>query len=97
MRILRVICLLLVSLLAISPIGNVFAQEEEPPAPVLISEEETEYILSMTPTEGRYDMIAVAGQDRDFRVELENLGEAEITKISFSAEACSPEAPKETM
>jgi uncharacterized membrane protein len=87
MRILRVICLLLVSLLAISPIGNVFAQEEEePPAPVLISEEETEYILSMTPTEGRYDMIAVAGQDRDFRVELENLGEAAITKISFSAD-----------
>jgi len=75
MRILRVICLLLVSLLAISPIGSVFAQEEEP-----------EYVLSMTPADGRYDMIAVAGQDRDFRVDLENLGEADITKISFSAD-----------
>jgi len=87
MRILRVICLLLVSLLAISPIGNVFAQEEEePPVPVLISEEEPEYILSMTPSDGRYDTIVMAGRDKDFRVDLENLGEAAITKISFSAD-----------
>jgi len=76
MRILRVICLLLVSLMAISPVGAVLAQEEEEP----------EYLLTLTPADGRYDMIAVAGQDRDFRVDLENVGEAAVDKISFSAE-----------
>jgi len=76
MRILRVICLLLVSLMAISPVGAVLAQEEEEP----------EYLLTLTPADGRYDMIAVAGQDRDFRVDLENVGEGAVDKISFSAE-----------
>lgn len=73
MRILRVVCLLLVSLMAISPMGNVFAQEEEP-----------QYELSLTPSDGRYDTIIMAGRDKDIRVDLENLGEAAIDKISFS-------------
>jgi len=75
MKIVRIICLLLVSVFAISPLGNVLAQEEEP-----------EYILTLTPVDERYDMIAVPGQDRDFRVELENLGDAAITKIECSGE-----------
>ena len=85
MRILRIICLLLVSLLAISPVGTVLAQEEEEPVPVLISEEE-EYILTLTPSDERYDTTIFAGRDRDFRVDLENLGEEAITKISCSGE-----------
>ena len=76
MRTVRIICLLLVSLMAISPVGAVLAQEEEEP----------EYLLTLTPADGRYDMIAVAGQDRDFRVDLENVGEGAVDKISFSAE-----------
>ena len=68
MRTLRIICLLLVSLMAISPVGGVFAQEEP------------EYVLTLTPTDGRYDTIIMAGRDKDFRVDLENVGEAPIDK-----------------
>jgi len=75
MRIARIVCLLLVSILAISPVGAVLAQEEEP-----------EYVLTLTPADGRYDTTAMAGRDKDFRVDLENIGTEAITKISFSAE-----------
>ena len=76
MRTVRIICLLLVSLMAISPVGAVLAQEEEEP----------EYLLTLTPADGRYDTIAMAGRDKDIRVDLENVGEAAVDKISFSAE-----------
>jgi len=74
MKIVRVICLLLVSLLAISPVGAVFAQEEP------------KYELSLTPSDGLYNTIAMAGRDKDFRVDLENLGDAAVDRISFSGE-----------
>ncbi|MBA7628194.1 hypothetical protein ES703_35670 [subsurface metagenome] len=73
MKILRVLCLLLVSLMAVSPLGSVFAQEEE-------------YELTLTPSDGRYDTIIISGRDKDFRVDLENLGEEAVDKISFSGE-----------
>jgi len=87
MKIVRIICLLLMGLLALSPLGNVLAQdEEEPPTPVLISEEEPEYELALTPMTGRYDTIAVAGRDKYFPIVVENLGEAAIDNIKFSAD-----------
>ncbi len=73
MKIVRVLCLLLVSLMAVSPLGSVFAQEEQ-------------YELTLTPSDGRYDMIIISGRDKDFRVDLENPGEAAVDKISFSGE-----------
>lgn len=73
MKIVRVLCLLLVSLMAVSPLGSVFAQEEQ-------------YELTLTPSDGRFDMIIISGRDKDFRVDLENLGEAAVDKISFSGE-----------
>lgn len=73
MKIVRVLCLLLVSLMAVSPLGSVFAQEEE-------------YELTLTPSDGRYDTIILSGRDKDFRVDLENLGEEAVDKISFSGE-----------
>lgn len=76
MKIMTVICLLLVSLLAISPLGAVLAQEGEEP----------QYALSLTPSDGRYNTTVVAGRTNDFRVELENLGEATIDKITLAAE-----------
>ncbi|MFC1931301.1 NEW3 domain-containing protein [Chloroflexota bacterium] len=86
MKMLRVICLLLVSLLAISPIGSVFAQEEEPPVPELISEEEASYELSLTPYDGHYNATIVAGRDRTIALNLENSGTAAIDNIVFTAE-----------
>jgi len=77
MKIVRIFCLLLVSVLAISPVVSVLAQEEE---------EEPEYILTLKPVDERYDTIIMSGRDKDFRVELENLGDAAITKITFSGE-----------
>jgi uncharacterized membrane protein len=85
MKMLRVICLLLVSLLAISPIGNVFAQEEGPPVPELISEEDT-YELELSPYDGRYDTTIVAGRDKIIAFNLENSGTATIDNIAFTAE-----------
>jgi len=75
MKIARIICLLLMSLLAICPLGTVLAQEE------------SSYALALTPSDERYDTTIVAGRDKDFRVELENLGEAAVDKINFSANA----------
>ena len=77
MKIVRVICLLLVSLLAISPLGSVLAQEEE---------EETLHALALTPVTGRYDITAVAGRDKYFLVEVENLGTAAVDNITFSSD-----------
>jgi uncharacterized membrane protein len=74
MKIVRVLCLVLVSLLALSPFGAVFAQVGQ------------QYALKFTPSDGLYNMIAVAGQNRDFRANLENLGEAAVDKIAFSGE-----------
>jgi len=63
------------SLLAISPLGNVLAQEEEP-----------ESELALTPMTGRYDTIAVAGKDKYFPLVVENLGEVDIDDITFSSD-----------
>ncbi len=74
MQKLRIFCLLLVSLLAISPVGAVFAQEEP------------EYALTMTPADGVYSTIMIAGRDKDIRVDLENIGDEAVTKIAFNSE-----------
>ena len=74
MKIVRVLCLVLVSLLALSPFGAVFAQVGQ------------QYALKFTPSDGLYNMITVAGQNRDFRANLENLGEEAVDKIAFSGE-----------
>ncbi len=87
MQKLRIICLLLISLLAISPVGAVFAQEgEEPPAPVLISDGGPEYALTLTPADGLYSTIMMAGREKDIRVDLENVGDEAVTKIAFKSE-----------
>lgn len=77
MKIMRIVCLLLVSLMAISPIGSVLAQEEE---------EEPEYILVVTPYYDRYNITIMAGSDREFTVKVENLGTAAINNITFSTD-----------
>jgi len=74
MQKLRIICLLIVSLLAISPAGVVFAQEEP------------QYALSLTPTDGVYSTIMVAGREKDIRVDLENIGEEAVTKLAIKSE-----------
>ena len=74
MQKLRIFCLLLVSLLAISPAGAVFAQEEP------------EYALTMTPADGVYSTIMMAGRDKDIRVDLENIGDEAVTKIALNGE-----------
>ncbi len=74
MQKLRIICLVLVSLLAISPAGAVFAQEEP------------EYALTMTPADGVYSTIMIAGRDKDIRVDLENIGDEAVTKIALNGE-----------
>jgi uncharacterized membrane protein len=74
MQKLRIICLALVSLLAISPVGAVFAQEEP------------EYALTMTPADGVYSTIMIAGRDKDIRVDLENIGDEAVTKIALNGE-----------
>ncbi|MEE9398996.1 MAG: NEW3 domain-containing protein [Dehalococcoidales bacterium] len=74
MKVVRVICLLLVSLFAIYPIGNVLAQEEP------------EYALSLTPRLGRYDTIIVVGNDKILTFTLENLGSKTINDINFTTE-----------
>jgi len=83
MKVVRIICLLVVGLLAISPLGSVLAQEE--PEPVLISAG-TPDTLSFTPSQGRYDAIIVAGQDRTIRMDLENTGTATVNNIVFASE-----------
>jgi len=84
MKVARIICLLVVGLLALCPLGGVLAQEEEEPVPVLISA--PDYTLNFTPSQGRYDARIVAGQDRTIYLELENPGTATINNIAFSSE-----------
>ncbi|MBL7126963.1 MAG: hypothetical protein ISS58_07185 [Dehalococcoidales bacterium] len=74
MQKLRIICLVLVSLLAISPVGAVFAQEEP------------QYALSLSPTDGLYNTIMLAGREKDIRVDLENIGDEAVTKIAAMSE-----------
>lgn len=74
MQKLRILCLVLVSLLALSPAGAVLAQDG------------TEYALSMTPADGLYSTIMVAGRDKDIRVDLENIGDEAVTKIALKSE-----------
>ena len=76
MQKLRILCLVLVSLLALSPAGAVFAQEEEEP----------EYALIMTPADGVYSTVMIAGREKDIRVDLENIGDEAVTKISINSE-----------
>jgi uncharacterized membrane protein len=74
MQKLRILCLVLVSLMAISPAGAVFAQDG------------TEYELTLTPADDVYSTIMVAGREKDIRVDLENIGEEAVTKIDFKSE-----------
>ncbi len=74
MKIVRVIGLLLVSLLAISPLGTILAQEEP------------SYSLALTPMGERYDAIAVVARDKFLPMELANEGTAAISNITFSSE-----------
>ncbi len=76
MKIVRIICLLVVGLLAISPLGIVLAQEEEEPS----------YALGFTPMGERYDAIAVVDKDKYFPMLVENSGTATINNITFSSE-----------
>jgi len=71
MKLGRIFCLLLVSLLALYPLGAVFAQEE--------------YELYLLPSSGRYDTVAREGESKEFDLELVNLGTKDITNITFSA------------
>lgn len=74
MKILRVICLLALSLLAIFPLGTALAQQS--PA----------YSLNLTPYGGRYDTTMIAGGDKIVSLTLENTGTAAVNNINFSAE-----------
>lgn len=82
MKALRVICLITVSLMALSPFGVVMAQEEQP-EPELIS---ADYGLELTPVIGRYDTIIVAGRDKPLDFNLTNTGTATVNNITFSAD-----------
>ena len=87
MKIVRILCLLLVSLMALSPLGTVLAQEDEgPPTPVLISEEEPQYAMALTPYGGRYDTTIISGRTSIVQVDIENQGDEAIHKITFSAD-----------
>ncbi len=74
MQKLRIICLVLVSLLAISPVGAVFAQEEP------------QYALTLKPVGGVYNTIMLAGREKDIRVDLENIGDEAVTKVEVKSE-----------
>jgi len=74
MQKLRIICLLLVSMLAISPVGAVFAQGGP------------QYAISMTPVDGIYSANLVVGQETNIRVDLENTGDEAVTKIALKSE-----------
>ena len=76
MKIVRIICLLLVSLMAIYPLGAVLAQEEEEPS----------YSLTIAPSLGRYNTEARAGTGKHFPVDVENLGTASVDNITFSSD-----------
>ncbi|MEE8420681.1 MAG: NEW3 domain-containing protein, partial [Dehalococcoidales bacterium] len=84
MKIVRIICLLVISLLALAPVGAVMAQED--PEPEQISAEEFEYGLELTPLLERYDTIIVAGRDKSVSFYLANTGNGTINNITFSVE-----------
>lgn len=73
MKLARIICLLLVSILALSPVGSVLAQEGEGK-------------LALTPNDGRYSTIIVAGRDKIVTFTLENPGTAAVSNIVLSSE-----------
>jgi uncharacterized membrane protein len=79
MKVFRIICLLVVSLLALAPLGSVLAQE-----PVLISADE--YKLTFTPSQERYDTIILAGNDKALAVYVENTGSGTVNNITFSSD-----------
>ena len=68
MRIGRIICLLLVSLLALSPLGTVLAQEA--------------YELVVLPSLGRYDTVVREGHSGDFDLDINNFTSSEYDKRS---------------
>ncbi len=74
MKIVRVFCFLLVSLMALSPLGSALAQEAD-------------YAMAISPSLGRYDTTAREGETRDFLIDVENLGTQSLNNITFSAEA----------
>ena len=74
MKIVRILCLLLVSLMALSPVGAVLAQEEP------------QYAMALTPYGGRYDTTIISGRDSIVRVDIENQGDEAIHKITFAAD-----------
>ena len=84
MKLARIICLLVISVLAVCPLGSVWAQEEEP-EPVLISAETSDYTLSFIPRDERYDTVIVAGSDRIITFTLENEGTGTIDNITFDS------------
>jgi len=74
MKIVRILCLLLVSLMAVSPAGAVLAQEEP------------QHAMALTPYNGRYDTTVISGRTSITRVDIENQGDEAIHKITFSAD-----------
>lgn len=80
MKVLRLICLITVSLLALSPVGVVMAQEEQPEEVI------AEYGLELTPVTERYDTITVAGRDKPLDFNLVNTGTATVNNITLSAD-----------
>ena len=74
MKIGRVICLLLLSLMDIYPLGAVLAQEE------------ALHTLALVPAAERYNTEATAGRDNHFFIKVENLGTATIDNINFSSD-----------
>lgn len=71
MKLVRISCLLLVALVALSPLGAVLAQAE---------------VLSLAPRDGRYNTEIVAGKDRFVDLELKNLSAAPAKNIALSAD-----------
>lgn len=76
MKIGRIILfVILLGLLGLSPVSSVFAQDGP------------NYEMTLTPPDGLYNTVIIAGNNRDFRADLENIGDEPITKISFSGTA----------
>ncbi len=63
---------ILLTVLGLAPVGSVLAQDN----PV--------YEMTLAPVDGLYNTIIPAGNERDFRMDLANIGDEPITRISFS-------------
>ena len=74
MKIGRMLCVILMGVLALAPVSGVFAQEGN-------------YELTLNPADGLYNTTIIAGNERDFRADLENIGDEPITRISFTGDA----------